>query len=181
MHGTWTNDGSCVATRVNANCGPGNQRQTRTCTDGTTDKCTEPEDTERFISCALTDCIKQHSPWINDTGCVAKGDNPNCGPGNQRQTRTCTDGTTDKCTKPEDKERFIFCALPDCIKQHGPWNNDGGCVATGEDPTCGSGNQRQTRTCIDGTTDNCTAPNDTERNISCKDAQTELPECSGRD
>ena len=50
--GDWTNDGKCVATGANPKCGPGTQIQTRTCTDGTFDKCTDP-DRERTVSCKV--------------------------------------------------------------------------------------------------------------------------------
>ena len=64
--GGWVNEGTCEAdtntdssvdlrmsrqfTDTEKSCGPGTQRQTRTCTDGTTDKCTKA-DTEQIISC----------------------------------------------------------------------------------------------------------------------------------
>ena len=50
--------------------------------------------------------------------CVATGANPACGPGTIAQTRTCTDGTFDKCTD-ADIERTVTCSvagvsLPPC-------------------------------------------------------------------
>ena len=63
----------------------------------------------------------------------------------------------------------------------GIWTNYDGCVATGNNATCGPGNQRQTRTCTDGTTEKCSIPADTQQTISCSAAQTALPECPGRD
>ena len=42
---------------------------------------------------------KQLASWSNDGVCEATGDNNSCGPGNQKQTRTCIEGTTDKCTE----------------------------------------------------------------------------------
>ena len=172
--GSWNNDGLCEATGDNALCGPGIQKQTRTCSDGTTDVCT-PDDREQTISCTdanttLPDCIKQIGSWNNDGPCVATGDNALCGPGNQKQARTCSDGTTDVCA-PADREQTISCTdanttLPDCIKQFGSWNNDGPCEATGDNTLCGIGNQKQTRTCSDGTTDVC-MPADREQTIYC--------------
>jgi len=188
--GTWINNGDCVATGNDSSCGPGNQRQTRTCTDGTIDKCAASDVIEKTISCsdagtALPDCDKHLGGWINDGSCVATGADASCGPGNQRQTRTCADGTTDKCTASDVTEKTISCsdaetALPDCDKQFGGWINNGSCVATGPDASCGPGNHRQTRTCTDGTTDKCTASDVTEQTISCSDAGAPLPECPGK-
>ena len=61
-------------------------------------------------------------------------------------------------------------------KLFGVWVNDGACQATGADPTCGPGIQIQNRTCIDGTTDKCTAK-DISQTISCSSAGTALPDC----
>ena len=66
-------------------------------------------------------------------------------------------------------------------KQLGAWSNDGTCVATGDDASCGPGNQKQTRTCTDGTVDKCTANDNIEQTISCSDAGTGLPECTCKD
>ena len=62
--GNWTNDGICES---DFKCGPGTQKQTRCCIDGSTDKCT-PADKEQTISCSeavtcnsmslITYCIK---------------------------------------------------------------------------------------------------------------------------
>ena len=55
--GNWTNDGTCVATGYRSlphrslACGPGIQRQTRNCTDGTIDKCSQ-SDMEQYILCS---------------------------------------------------------------------------------------------------------------------------------
>ena len=77
----------------------------------------------------------------------------------------------------------------------GDWVNDGPCEPdinidssvdlrmsrqlTGTDKSCGPGSQKQTRICIDGTTDKCKKA-DKEQIISCKDAGTPLPECPGK-
>ena len=61
-------------------------------------------------------------------------------------------------------------------KEFGPWANDGACVALEEGKTCGPGLQKQTRTCINCTTDKSTDV-DTMKNISCMDAGTALPKC----
>ena len=66
MFGNWTNVGKCIPTSKGnilndfLACGPGNQNQTRNCTDGTTDECTMT-DTNRTIPCsdagsALPEC-----------------------------------------------------------------------------------------------------------------------------
>ena len=72
---------------------------------------------------------KKLGSWTNDGGCFADhGDAPACGPGTQNQTRTCEDGTIDKCTEQVinakgqmingDKMQTISCdaGLPDCGK-----------------------------------------------------------------
>ena len=125
---------------------------------------------------------KQLGSWTNDGECIAKGNDPACGPGHQRQLRTCIDGTKDQCTA-ADTVQTISCldagtALPDCIieKGLGNWVNDGNCIATGDDPSCGPGNQTQKRTCTDGSTDKCN-DSDLEQVIPCSEAGTALPDC----
>ena len=100
-------------------CGPdsGTQQQTRTCDDGTKDLCTNSE-REREISCSMKDCEKELGDWKNSGPCVAEDNGKNCGPGYQRQTRDCTDGTEDKCTL-TDRNQQISCVqagsqLPNC-------------------------------------------------------------------
>lgn len=61
-------------------------------------------------------------------------------------------------------------------KQLGSWTNDGGCESTGDDYSCGPGNQKQTRICISGTTDKC-SNSDRRKTISCSKP---LPECVGK-
>lgn len=175
--GSWRNIGSCEAIVEDTFCGPGNQAQTRTCFDGKTDKCIS-SDRERTILCSLPDCEKELGTWRNVGDCLAIAEGKTCGPGLQKQTRTCTDGTNDKCT-PSDQERRISCNLRDCEKQLGSWENDGNCVATGGDKTCGPGNQKQTRTCDDGTVHTCTT-SDTEQTIPCSEAGTNLKKCPGK-
>merc|ERR1719510_1058495 len=108
---------------------------------------------------------KQFGDWTNDGTCEGTGEDKTCGAGLQKQTRTCTDGTTDPCTDAE-KARTIACALPACP----------------EDKTCGPGVQKQTRTCEDGTkvdetTDYLCTDAEKEQSISCADAGTALPAC----
>ena len=60
--GEWTNEGSCTATGEDSACGPGIQIQTRTCTNGTIDTCTD-EEIQRNATCeeagtALPNCRK---------------------------------------------------------------------------------------------------------------------------
>jgi hypothetical protein len=57
--------------------------------------------------------------WTNEGSCNGDGDDPTCGAGTQLQSRTCTDGTIDKCTV-EDTHRSVTCAvagtaLPVCV------------------------------------------------------------------
>ena len=125
---------------------------------------------------------KQLGTWTNDGECIAKGDDPTCGPGHQHQLRTCVDGTNDQCTA-ADTVQTISCldagtALPGCIieKGFGNWENDGNCIATGDDPSCGPGNQTQKRTCTDGSTDKCT-DSDVKKIIPCSEAGNALPDC----
>ena len=51
MFGVWTNEGSCIAEVHLTTCGPGHQKQIRTCIDGTVDKCANA-DKQRIISCS---------------------------------------------------------------------------------------------------------------------------------
>ena len=123
--GNWTNVGGCAAIGQNKSCGPGYQHQMRVCIGGTRDKCTG-KDQKRKISCEdaatkLTDCKKEFGDWTNDGGCKAIGNDKTCGLGNQKQTRRCLHGTTDKCTK-SDTTRTITCSdagnpLPTCRGQ----------------------------------------------------------------
>ena len=186
--GEWTNEGECKATGDDKTCGPGNQSQTRPCTDGTNDQCTNA-DTSKTVSCddagtSLPECVteKQLGEWTNEGTCEATGADKTCGPGTQRQTRTCNDGTNDHCTE-ADTTQSVSCSdagtsLPECVveKQLGEWTNEGVCEASGSDKTCGPGTQSQTRTCTDGTNDHCT-DSDTSQTVSCSDAGTSLPDC----
>ena len=181
LFGDWTNFGGCVATRTNKTCGPGNQKQRRNCTDGTADKCTQTE-IEKSVSCAeagtsLSDCPKLFGDWKNFGGCVATGTNKTCGPGYQKQRRSCSNGTIEKCT-PSEMEEIISCAeagtkLDDCPKIFGAWKNYGECAPTRINMNCGPGNQTKIRHCTDGTTDKCT-PAEIEKNVTCAEAGTEL-------
>ena len=115
----------CEATGNRTNCGPGNQKQTRNCYNGTSDLCFVNE-TYQTIPCkdagtGLRDCKKTFGDWINATGCITCVDTKDCGPGLQLQTRTCTNGiffsagkpgwVTDEC-KAEDMKRNISCNTP---------------------------------------------------------------------
>ena len=80
-------------------------------------------------------------------------------------------------------ERTILCRdsgteLGHCVKNLGSWINDGNCTAIGDDITCGPGNQRQTRTCVDGSYEKCTDIL-TVRTTECSNAGTTLPDCIG--
>ena len=58
----WANDGECVATAKDPisllPCGPGTQKQTRTCKDGTIEKCEDAieEPLTKSVTCELTKC-----------------------------------------------------------------------------------------------------------------------------
>ena len=162
--GYWTTSGNCKSIGTYDGCGEGKVSQTRSCVDGTSDKCSTAE-THRKIDCTLPSCYTRVGDWNNAGTCNALGNKKGCGPGTQRQTRACNDGVVFKCT-PELTARSISCNLPDCPKQLGHWINDGGCIASGADKSCGPGNQKQARNCVDGTSDKCTA-SDVSRTISC--------------
>ena len=170
--GPWKDDGSCNVVGKDKNCGKGLQQQTRSCTDGTTDKCSEA-DKIRTNPCFLKDCEKEIGIWENRGECEPTGKHGNCGPGNQQQIRHCKDGTVDKCSD-EDMARTIPCSLPDCTKDLGQWENDGECQSVEPGKDCGEGYQLQTRICKDGTDDKCSAA-DTKRQIPCQ-----LPKCPSK-
>ena len=165
-------------------CGNGTQVQRRLCTDGSIEKCTD-EDTNRNITCdaagtSLPDCPKVLGIWETEGDCIAVGDDPACGHGNQGQKRSCKDGTVNPCTD-EETMRTVSCeeaqtSLPDCMKILGEWENRGVCSQVGDDPTCGHGTQEQERECKNGTVDKCT-DEDTERTDSCVEAGSALPDC----
>ena len=171
--GPWGTEGGCTGLN-NKDCGPGNKLETRTCSDGTTDKCT-PADSARTQNCSLPDCQKIFGNWENLGECIGSGSDKNCGLGEQFQVRSCIDGTVDKCSQ-EDRNHAISCNLRDCLKIVGTWINDGECTPSDVENSCGlsSGTQKQVRTCINGTNDKCQS-NDIEREISC-----DLPECPGK-
>lgn len=58
----------------------------------------------------------------------------------------------------------------------GEWTNEGSCIADGDDATCGTGTQKQGRTCMDGTIDVCTDA-EKQRDVTCVAAGTALPVC----
>ena len=152
-------------------CGTGNQRQTRSCVDGTRDKCTT-HDLTRNIHCSTpiqSDCGKTVGEWVNLGTCIAVGLDKSCGPGIQRQTRYCQDGPNHKCS-PAITDRSISCRLKECPKQLGDWSNMTSnvesCVATGPEKSCGPGIQMQNRSCVDGTFDRCSY-SDMYQSVSC--------------
>ena len=60
----------------------------------------------------------QIGTWENVGQCIGTGKDPSCGPGIQNQTRSCIDGTQEKCSE-FDLERIAPChwadsTLPDC-------------------------------------------------------------------
>ena len=56
------------------------------------------------------------------------------------------------------------------------WTNNGTCIATDKDKSCGPGMINQIRNCIDGTIDKCTS-GDRKRTLPCRDVDVELPDC----
>ena len=110
--GVWENDGNCEPTLKGRACGPGYQRQRRTCTDGTIQKCTASDREKRF-PCKLRNCRKQLGTWEKDGLCEGVEKGSNCGSGQQREKRMCTDGTVDKCTT-SDRDQMVACPLPKC-------------------------------------------------------------------
>ena len=171
--GHWVNEGGCTGLN-GKDCGPGNLLQTRTCSDGTINKCT-PADRARTQNCSLPHCPRRYGDWKNLGECIGSGSDKNCGPGEQFQVRSCIDGTVDKCSQ-EDRHHAISCNLRDCLKIVGTWTNDGECIPSDSENSCGpsSGTQKQVRSCIDGTIDKCQS-NDTEREILC-----DLTDCKGK-
>ena len=103
---------------------------------------------------SLTAKGKQLGFWEDFGPCEGIGENNSCGKGKQKRRRKCIDGDNDKCSS-ADTEMTVSCNLPDCSKQLGNWENIGACMTNGEPKTCGSGNQQQTRSCVDGTVDKC--------------------------
>ena len=76
--------------------------------------------------------------WSNKGRCKALDNVRSCGPGVQRQTRSCTNGTYEKCSL-NDVERFLDCRFPDCSKSLGDWMNQGDCQGLGRNSSCGDG------------------------------------------
>ena len=177
--GSWINVGHCKAIHETyfkygtSSCGPGLQKQRRTCNHGTFDKCTKA-DTLRQKSCidagtALPDCPKMFTAWKNDgNGCKFK--QGSCGHGTQVQVRNCThgmysDGTLENCNDAE-KNRTISCKMAgtqkNCPKEFGEWINNGTCCG----PQNGPGIRKQIRDCLDGTTQKC-KKTDTTQTAQC--------------
>ena len=130
-------------------------------------------------ACSLRHCRKQLGSWSIVGSCIATRPDKSCGPGNQRQTRSCVDGTIDRCSS-SDRYRSITCNRPDCPIEIGPWRNSGQCRPTGSHgKQCGDGNQSQTRSCVDGTRVKCHTIQ-RQRTITCKSAGTPLRKCTGQ-
>ena len=162
--GQWTNTGSCESDNSERSCGPGSQYQTRSCIDGTTDKCSK-SDTTRLNFCRLPDCPKFFGNWTTSGNCESIGDYEKCGKGKAKETRECFDGTSDICST-VDTVRYIECNLPNCFTDIGAWKNVGNCHAINNKRSCGPGIQKQTRTCTDGVLSKCTLA-DRSRSITC--------------
>ena len=160
----WDTSAPCKPDNIGQNCGPGIQQQSRNCTDGTTDKCTDM-DIQREIHCDLRDCPKILGHWYSEGECQSTGTYKNCGKGRKKELRTCIDGTSDKCTA-SDREKYSPCTMPNCFKEVGSWNNEGSCIGDGDRKYCGSGTQMQSRRCIDGEIFKCTA-SDIQRSLPC--------------
>ena len=93
------------------------------------------------------------------------------------ETRPCEDGAAQTCVL-SDQMRITPCHEHDCPRMIGAWTNIGACNATDEDSCgkCGDGNQKQTRSCQDGTTDKCNNL-EIDRTITCSAAGTAYPVC----
>ena len=167
--GRWRNAASCDTDTQEKSCGPGSMFQTRDCDDGTTDRCTR-WDKKQYVRCNLADCPKKLGNWTTSGNCESIGEYDGCGEGKVSQTRTCVDGTSDKCST-VDTARKVDCTLPSCYTRVGDWKNAGTCNAVGNKKGCGPGTQKQTRPCTDGVVYKCT-PDITLRSISCT-----LPDC----
>ena len=167
--GQWNKSAPCKSDADNRNCGPGIQEQTRNCTDGTTDICTNA-DRKQEVRCQLTPCPKLLGNWTSDGICESSGNHKICGKGLRKEKRTCTDGTSDVCTA-TDTEKYVECNLPACFKEMGSWTNMTGCVGVGLRSECGPAVQKQSRICMDGAIANCTSA-DRERDVPCS-----LPDC----
>ena len=185
--GRWENIDGCEPTSNRSSCGPGYQKRKRNCKDGTGLEICADEDTNAIISCKeagtqLPDCQKVLGAWKNIGLCTTKSSNLTCGPGLQRQERTCLDGTGVEICTEDDRKQVISCKaagsqLPECPKTYGLWKNNGKCIATNSGKLCGDGIQKQLRTCTDGSgQEKCTAE-DTMQIISCTEAGTKLPDC----
>ena len=167
--GEWADDGSCLANGHDPLCGPGTQNQTRICTEGTVDNCTD-SDRYRIVRCNLPDCQKTTGAWNDEGPCKPDAIDRSCGPGTQAQKRNCVNGTVDMCTN-EDTRQEVRCNLDACPKLLGNWTSDGTCISSGDHKICGKGIRKQKRSCVDGTLDRCTS-NDTTKYIECS-----LPSC----
>ena len=115
--------------------------------------------------------------WSHHGDCNQVFHGQTCGYGYQIKLRTCSEGAQETCSF-TDTTNISTCSLTDCPRNITAWKNIGGCQGTGEDKSCGEGVQWQTRKCIDGTNNKCSNI-DTERNITCNEAGTKLPNCSG--
>ena len=157
----------------------------RFCVSGTFSKCSYWEKTKtgtcKELGTALPDCKKQVGQWKTYGACESVGSNTSCGVGRQTMSRTCIDGTTDIC-RLKDTNQTVSCddagtSLPGCLKTLDSWRDVGECNPITTNDTCGLRVQTQSRLCINGTSDKCTA-DDTLRKIPCKKAETELQHCS---
>ena len=154
--GSWKVHGKCNPKQVRSKCGPGTQSLTRTCTDGTINKC-KSADRKTQRQCSLGSCSKKKKlgNWNEISDCIPINNVKQCGPGKILQTRDCVNGTNDACSK-EDTHSMKDCLIP-CAKKKvlGPWKV-GKCVAKSTlNQSCGQGTKRITRKCEPGTNDPC--------------------------
>ena len=187
--GEWVNIGECITENKDMLCGPGFQQQKRTCVSGTGSEICSEQDLTQNITCEkagvqMPDCPKKLGKWQNDGPCISTGISPICGPGVQKQMRSCINGTGSECCMLEDTTQTLSCteagtALPDCPKKFGEWVNDGHCIALGDNPFCGPGLQSQQRSCESGTGNQICNKSDRERQVRCADVGTSLPKCTG--
>ena len=165
IFGEWINVGHCIAIGKGLSCGPGRQEQLRSCENGTGPEICTFQDKMQIVSCKaagtdLPDCPKKYGVWKNVGSCTADNKDikrtEQCGPGKQKQERTCQNGTGNEVCDESGTKQVVPCSvagssLPDCPKIFGEWKHAGPCLTSGLEKDCGPGVQIQERTCTDGT------------------------------
>ncbi|XP_013387743.1 SCO-spondin [Lingula anatina] len=138
--GQWTEFSTCSAP-----CGPGEQTRTRACDSPAPafGGLTCPGPSTESISCNLGACSINGNwgQWTDYSACSAP-----CGPGEQTRTRACDSPAPafGGLTCPGPSTESISCNLGFCPVNGnwGPWTEYSTCSTS-----CGTGEQRRTRTC----------------------------------